>query len=372
MAQNLITDTDKSALVDIFVWIFLVVAVLAVIASIATKLAIRRHLTTEDYIILASVLLATGQSIAVGIQNTNGWGKYVDSLSKSQLETVLKADYAATILFILAICLTKISLLVLNYQFALLKQYKYTIYCLGGIVILWTASSILVVSFQCDLPRPWDYINNVCLARKNFWNFYGVLNMVSDIIQLGLMLMIITQIQTSTRRKITIASVFACRLFVVVAVALQLYFLNQVQNTKNATFDYWRMSICTQIVQALAVVTACIPFLKPFLDSLESGLLRADDQYRRSTKGSYRYNLSGSKASGKKATRKDPDDFNELGVLSSKRGRARHGHGTQVESGVVDWDECNSQSSQSRIIKETRTFTVDVEVRSTHQQHPGQ
>lgn len=155
-----------------------------------------------------------------------------------------------------------------------------------------------------------------------------------------------------------------------VAVAFQLYYLNMVNNTDNATFDYWRMSICTQIVQSLAVVTACIPYLKPFMDSLESGLLRADDQYRRSTaKGSYRYNLSGSRSSGRRVTRKDADEFNELGVLSSQRMKAPnpgHGHGSQVEAGVVDWDECNSQSSQSRIIKETRTFTVDVELRSNH------
>nr|KMM73527.1 hypothetical protein CPAG_09815 [Coccidioides posadasii RMSCC 3488] len=223
-------------------------------------------------------------------------------------------------------------------------------------------SSMFVVGFQCRLPEPWNYVNNICVGRKNFWNFYGVMNILTDVIQVGLMITITSQIQTSTKRKITIGSVFGARLLVVVVVALQLYFLNQVPDTSNATFDYWQMTICTQILQSLAVVTACMPFLKPFLDSLESGLLRADDQYRRSTaKGSYRYNLSGSKSSARRAARREAGEFNELGVLSSNHGRARNGHGSQVESGGVDWDESNSQSSQSRIIKETRTFTVDVE-----------
>ncbi|KMP08454.1 hypothetical protein CIHG_04715 [Coccidioides immitis H538.4] len=226
-------------------------------------------------------------------------------------------------------------------------------------------SSMFVVGFQCRLPEPWNYVNNICVGRKNFWNFYGAMNILTDVIQVGLMITITSQIQTSTKRKITIGSVFGARLLVnsvVVVVALQLYFLNQVPDTSNATFDYWQMTICTQILQSLAVVTACMPFLKPFLDSLESGLLRADDQYRRSTaKGSYRYNLSGSKSSARRAARREAGEFNELGVLSSNHGRARNGHGSQVESGGVDWDESNSQSSQSRIIKETRTFTVDVE-----------
>ncbi|EER26073.1 hypothetical protein CPC735_002400 [Coccidioides posadasii C735 delta SOWgp] len=367
MAQTLITDTDKSALVDIFVWIFLVIAVLSVIASTSTKIAIRGRPTTEDYIILVALAFCIGQSITVGIQDQNGWGRYTDTLSESQLQTVLKGDYAASFLFITSICLTKIALLVLSLQFALLKQYKYTIYALGTIVILWTMSSMFVVGFQCRLPEPWNYVNNICVGRKNFWNFYGVMNILTDVIQVGLMITITSQIQTSTKRKITIGSVFGARLLVVVVVALQLYFLNQVPDTSNATFDYWQMTICTQILQSLAVVTACMPFLKPFLDSLESGLLRADDQYRRSTaKGSYRYNLSGSKSSARRAARREAGEFNELGVLSSNHGRARNGHGSQVESGGVDWDESNSQSSQSRIIKETRTFTVDVEVRNNH------
>jgi hypothetical protein len=41
------------------------------------------------------------------------------------------------------------------------------------------------------------------------------------------------------------------------------------------------MWICTQLVQALAIITACVPYLKPFMDSLESGGFRADDQKRK-------------------------------------------------------------------------------------------
>ncbi|EEP80780.1 predicted protein [Uncinocarpus reesii 1704] len=284
MAQTLITDVDKSALVDIFVWIFLVTAILAVIAQTSTKVVIRRLLTAEDYLILVSLIFAIGQSIAVGIQNQNGWGN--DSMDRR-------------------------------------------------------------ICFRGWLPMQFAPALGLCQQRV-----YK---------KVVLMLVITSQIQTSTRRRITIASVFAARLLVVTAVAFQLYFLNRVQTTRNATFDYWPMSICNQAVLSLAVVTACIPFLKPFMDSLESGLLRADDQYRRSGKGTYRYNLSGSKSSGRRAGRKETDEFNELGVLSSKRSRAYNGHGSQVESGVADW-ESNSQSSHSRIIKETRTFAVDVEL----------
>ncbi|KMU72290.1 hypothetical protein CISG_02939 [Coccidioides immitis RMSCC 3703] len=366
MAQTLITDTDKSALVDIFVWIFLVIAVLSVIASTSTKIAIRGRPTTEDYIILVALAFCIGQSITVGIQNQNGWGRYTNTLSESQLQTVLKGDYAASFLFITSICLTKIALLVLSLQFALLKQYKYTIYALGTIVILWTMSSMFVVGFQCRLPEPWNYVNNICVGRfakpEKLLEFLWGDEHSDRCYPSRPMITITSQIQTSQSAN-TIGSVLEPA-YLLWSCGFTAVLSHQVPDTSNATFDYWQMTICTQILQSLAVVTACMPFLKPFLDSLESGLLRADDQYRRSTaKGSYRYNLSGSKSSARRAARREAGEFNELGVLSSNHGRARNGHGSQVESGGVDWDESNSQSSQSRIIKETRTFTVDVELR---------
>jgi hypothetical protein len=46
-------------------------------------------------------------------------------------------------------------------------------------------------------------------------------------------------------------------------------------------------TVCNQVVVAMSIVTAAIPFLKPFLMSLESGFLRADDVNRRTAAGLY-------------------------------------------------------------------------------------
>ena len=46
----------------------------------------------------------------------------------------------------------------------------------------------------------------------------------------------------------------------------------------------WQATLCTEIVQCATITTACIPHLHPFLVSLESGWLRADEFRRQSTK----------------------------------------------------------------------------------------
>lgn len=56
MEQSQVLENDKSALLDIFVWLFLVSSILGVIVEAVTKLVIRRRLGTEDYLILLSLV----------------------------------------------------------------------------------------------------------------------------------------------------------------------------------------------------------------------------------------------------------------------------------------------------------------------------
>ena len=74
------------------------------------------------------------------------------------------------------------------------------------------------------------------------------------------------------------------------------------------TFDLWPVLICTQIVQCLSLTTACIPYLQPFLLSLESGFLRGDEFRRQSIKD-YTYGSSRPSKSTPSTRRRPSDDF---------------------------------------------------------------
>ena len=50
----------------------------------------------------------------------------------------------------------------------------------------------------------------------------------------------------------------------------------------DLTFDLWPPTICMEILQCVSLTTACIPYLQPFLLSLESGMLWGDDYRRQS------------------------------------------------------------------------------------------
>ena len=68
---------------------------------------------------------------------------------------------------------------------------------------------------------------------------------------------------------------------VVIAAAIRIAYLAKEPNSGNdLTLKAWPATLCALIVESLSVIAACIPYLKPFLDSLESGMMN-NDQLRR-------------------------------------------------------------------------------------------
>ncbi len=68
----------------------------------------------------------------------------------------MKGYYATGFLYISAICLAKLSLLVLFYNIVVSHRlHRRTVVCFGVFILIWTLGSLLALAFQCKLPRPW-------------------------------------------------------------------------------------------------------------------------------------------------------------------------------------------------------------------------
>ena len=160
---------------------------------------------------------------------------------------------------------------------------------------------------------------------------------------------------------------------VVPAIACQIYFSNQSLNSTDPTFTMWQAVIATQIVQCLSIVTACVPYLKPFLDSLESGQLRADNLRRRGKTGVSGYGGSGSNSSSRNNAAPKPTPVDATASANSQQSKLHElvelPKAKQISAAVVNakeptanWDG-QSHTSHMVLIQQTRTWDVDVEVR---------
>lgn len=152
---------------------------------------------------------------------------------------------------------------------------------------------------------------------------------------------------------------------VIAAVICQIVFLNRIKSSSDLIFQIWPVTLCTQLVQCLSILATCLVYLRPFLDSLETGFIQVGDLKRQHVPG-FGYNPEGG-SQNPKETRSGLT----FSSLKSKLSRSQHqdvdielqdNAGAEVGPGNIanaeaehhDWDA----NSRSRILR-TTTWTVE-------------
>ena len=258
------------------------------------------------------------------------------------------------------------------------------------------------------------------------------MNIVTDLPLIILPAMIISNLQADTSRKAIVIACFACRVLyatltpvsnrtakltsfshsVIGGSAAQIFYLQHdfSSQTPDLTFHIWRSVLCTEVVIFLSFFTACIPYLKPLIEALESGMIRGDDLRRRGVDpteygGGQSNNGGGSRngsrwgkvfsgnggskngskiMSNKKAMRMDnfsSDSSRSTSMPAALGSHAgKHMTNTTISAGGMPHvhhhmghksmhkadakgtdDDGDSQSSQSKIIKKTMTVNISEE-----------
>ena len=147
---------------------------------------------------------------------------------------------------------------------------------------------------------------------------------------------------------------------VIGGILTQMVFANRLSETTDISFGVWPTILCTQTVLVFNLITASVPYLRPFLESLESGMLRSDDLRRRGMDDAYG---SSSSSSRKKSifTRKGSDTVGNVVPAITLRPLNGTKHTATVETEPWRGDDVQSTSSQTRIINHTTTWEVNSE-----------
>ncbi|KAF1835438.1 hypothetical protein BDW02DRAFT_288673 [Decorospora gaudefroyi] len=283
--QVILSDSNRTPIVQIVTWFTLVTSLLAFCTHAGIKYYVFRSLTTESWVVLTSLVFCVAQSAAVSLQAHYGFGKPMASLSEYNVEAALKSGYAATILLIISLGFSKLAIVAFIYHLTPSGLYRKINHGITTVVILWLVCSVLVAAFECHPPHAWDRRLDRCIDRSTWWNAVSVFNILTEVTIVALEIGIMVRLQVTRQRKAGIISLFAFRLLVLVAIAIQLGFFNrEAQDAalkEDLMLGYWRSTICNQIVQCLAIVTTCLPYTKLFMEGFESGLMRLDDLRRR-------------------------------------------------------------------------------------------
>ncbi|GAB1205112.1 hypothetical protein APSETT445_003781 [Aspergillus pseudonomiae] len=223
------------------------------------------------------------------------------------------------ILFIMTMCLSKLALIHFIWSVTPATSDRRIAIGLEIFTVLWAVTSVIASIFQCTPPRTWDYLSGQCFNML----YYGPLMQHSSVIA---------------------------------AIIGQLIYINKTITSKDPTFDTWAATISTQLVQCLSVVTACSPQFKPFMDSLRSTGMRID--------GLTSYHMASTKRHGLSSLRYHSTFHgSETHELTPVRPVKDTYETTITASGAISDGDAESQSSETHIIREVRTFAVTESVR---------
>lgn len=249
-------------------------------------------------------IFGVAQSVVVHVAASTGLGRHQDTLSTKSYATYAKSYYAGNILFLATIYFAKASLLFFILRLTPARATRRACQGVLLVITLWIIGTIIAFTLQCNLPRPWDTRQHQCHVNiPALYYVTGVGDILTDLSVIVLPALVVWNVQIPARKRCTVIAVFATRLVVAICAAIRLSTLPRYFGTSDKSWEAVSPQTWIQVIQCLSIITACIPCLKPFLESLESGFMDISmkgiigptygGEYSRQTAGSGKHTWSG-------------------------------------------------------------------------------
>ncbi|KAI0406971.1 hypothetical protein F4802DRAFT_612614 [Xylaria palmicola] len=277
MDRRGVLHNDQSTVFQILLWFLFIVALFSVLARLGTKYAMIRKLAWDDWIILAALSAYLAQCVSISLGASQGLGKPMSGLTEDAIENFLMAEYASFVFQLIALALIKWSISASIQQLSPSATHQRLDLALRIVVGVWLLTGVLISLFQCALPTPWDYVHSSqCIDRRAWWAYVAIINIGTEFCIIALYFLIIGNLRMSLARRSVVLLVFSSRLLIIAISLSQLAVFLEAFPSFDLTMDLWLPTVLNQAVLSTSVLTACGPYLRPFMESLETGIARVD------------------------------------------------------------------------------------------------
>ncbi|EAW07592.1 uncharacterized protein ACLA_023060 [Aspergillus clavatus NRRL 1] len=263
-----ITPNNHGATVSIVAFVLLSPTILTVLAKVATMVYLKRCLLSVDLPIWACTITALIQSILIQHAVDNGMGRHRGDLSSSAFDAYNKFNYAAQLLFILVLFLSKLS--TTNLIGAISPNETIQRWCMTTHVCMgaWAVLAVFALAFQCQPPY-WEYSPTRCVAEGAIVFPIMIINMILDASLVATSTLMLWHVQMPRVQRLKVSAAFASRAVVIVLGVIQLLYLPKYLRSDDPTF--FPNSKTLRAIMNCSIITACIPSLYRFINSLALG-----------------------------------------------------------------------------------------------------
>ncbi|KAK0652393.1 hypothetical protein B0T16DRAFT_346748, partial [Cercophora newfieldiana] len=254
-----------------FAEIVIILSVFSVISTVAVgmrcyaRLFILRCFGRDDGVMVAAQALTLASAIAIGLEAQYGLGRHTWTVPPENLIPYMKAFYASIVVYNIAVCLTKISIL-LQYKrlFSNPIMQRITLWALCFLAA-WAVALAFLLTLICQpVSAFWNpTVSGKCLDAPTIWYIMAGVNLVSDFAILTLPMPVIKSLQLPQRQKIMLIAVFCLGFFPCAVSIYRIRTLKAATETPDPMYDNVDAATWSFLELTTGVLAACLPTLRP-------------------------------------------------------------------------------------------------------------
>lgn len=164
-AFQALSSDNRGTIITLTSVSLLIVAIIFVLAKFSSAIYFKQRRTAVNTPIWAALILAIIQVVTLQKAVDHGLGKHQDRLSDSDVQAWNKFAYAAHILLVVVLSLSKMSTILLVWKLTPSKSLRRSCAVAAGIVVGWSIFAVLSIAFQCQFPGPWLYSPERCAGQ---------------------------------------------------------------------------------------------------------------------------------------------------------------------------------------------------------------
>ncbi|KND88390.1 hypothetical protein TOPH_07024 [Tolypocladium ophioglossoides CBS 100239] len=244
---------------------------------LAIRLYIRFRLNgpfgLDDAAASFATVVGIGQTALTLVAVRNGMGKREDLLESDSIDAVMKDNYVANFLYIVAICSSKCSMSLLIARLTRQTQHLVATHGISGLATTWGIAALFIVGFQCSPPQPWNTADHsLCSTLFTRWAVVEAFSVFIEVLISAMSVLLVWDLSMAFKTKVMVISAFSAQLFVAIPIAFRLVFVHRSMDVPDATFGFTESAIATQVVMHFSVMAATFPCFRQFLQAFDSGL----------------------------------------------------------------------------------------------------
>jgi hypothetical protein len=194
----------------------------------------------------------------------NGLGRDIWTLKAEQITNVLFYYYLGEIFYVVALGVSKISILFFYLRVFPSKGFRTLTYAVMALSVAYTIAFFFATTIQCwPISLAWTQWDGLHAGKCNDIHLQGwiaaAINIVLDAMVMILPLRHLARLNMSVKKKFMVMSMFSVGIFVIVISAIRLYSLVHFANTQNITWNYVEAGIWSLIEIDVSIVCGCMP-----------------------------------------------------------------------------------------------------------------